>query len=67
MLVLFHVKSLFTNAPLDRTIDIILKRIYEKHEITTNIGPKGLKEFIILCTKKCPGYFNSFMMEAVIT
>ena len=25
------VKSLFTNAPLDRTIDIVLRRIYDEH------------------------------------
>ena len=35
MVVSFGVKSLFTNVPLDCTIDIILKRIYEKIEIVT--------------------------------
>ena len=39
-LVSFDVKSLFTNVSLDRTIDVILKKIYDKHEITTNIGVK---------------------------
>ena len=56
-LVSFDVKSLFT-------IDIILKRIYDKHEITTNIGRKEIKDLITLCTKNVP--FNSFMTEAVI-
>ena len=37
-LVLFDVKSLFTNVPLDKTIDVILKRIYSNHEIITNVG-----------------------------
>ena len=60
----FDVKSLFTNVPLDRTIDIILKRIYDKYEITTNIGRKEIKDLITLCTKNVP--FNSFMTEAVI-
>ena len=39
-LVSFDVKYLFTSVPSDRTIEIILKRIYYKHEITTNIGLK---------------------------
>ena len=36
-LISFKVKSLFTNVPLDFTIDLILKRIYEDNEIQTNI------------------------------
>ena len=39
-LVSFDVKPVFKNVPLDRTIDIILKRIYNKLEITTNVGIK---------------------------
>ena len=50
-LVSFDVKSLFTNVPLDRSIDIILKRIYDKYEITTNIGRKEMNDVITLCTK----------------
>ena len=58
-LVSFDVKSLFTNVPLDRTTDIILKRIYDKHEVTTNIGRKEVKDLITLCTKNVPFTFNS--------
>ena len=58
-LVSFDVKSLFTNVPLDRTIDIILKRIYDKHEITTNIGRKEMKDLITLCTKNVLFTFNN--------
>ena len=39
-LISFGVKSLFTNVPLDFTIDLILKRIYEDNEIQTNIKKK---------------------------
>ena len=56
-LVSFDVKSLFTNVPLDRTIDIILKRIYDKHEITTNTGRKEMKDLITLCTRNVPFTF----------
>ena len=36
-MVSFDVKSLFANVPLDQTIQLVLKRIYEKHEVSTNI------------------------------
>ena len=34
-MVSFDVKALFTNVPLEYTIDLVLKRIYENHEILT--------------------------------
>ena len=40
----FDVTSLFTNIPLDKTIVIVLKRVYEKKEIITTI-PKRLFVF----------------------
>ena len=36
-IVSFDVVSLFTNVPLDTTIKIILKRIYDNNEINTSI------------------------------
>ena len=50
-LISFDVKSLFTNVPLQKTIDIILKRIYENEEINTSISKKDMKDMLILCTK----------------
>ena len=47
----FDVKSLFTNVPLNRTIDIILKRISEKNEMDISITKNEMKEMLILCTK----------------
>ena len=55
----FDVKSLFTNVPLNRTIDIILKRIYEKNEIVTSITKNEMKEMLILCTKNVHFTFES--------
>ena len=40
----FDVKSLFTPVPLEHTIDIIIKRIYEKHEITTVFTKSEMKK-----------------------
>ena len=50
-LISYDVKSLFTNVPLQKTIDIILKRIYENKEINTSISKKDMKDMLILCTK----------------
>ena len=51
VMVSFDVKGLFTNVPLDRTLDIIMKRIYNEHRILTEINQKDLKNLLILCTK----------------
>ena len=48
MVSFFDVKSLFTNVTLDRTIQLILKRIYEKHEASTKYE---MKKMLILCSK----------------
>ena len=53
----FDGKSLFTNVSLDRTIQLVLKRIYEKHEISTNITKQEMKDMLILWTKKCSFHF----------
>ena len=36
-MVSFDVTSMFKNVPLEGTIEIVLKRIYDNNEITTNI------------------------------
>ena len=50
-LISFDVTSLFTNVPLDYTIDLILDRIYVRKELETSITKNELKELLILCTK----------------
>ena len=57
-MVSFDVKSLFTNVPLDRTINIILKRIYDQAELLTFLTRSELKEMLLLCTKKIHFTFN---------
>ena len=47
VMVSFDVKSLFTNVPLDRTLDIIMKRIYNEHRILTEINQKDLKNLYV--------------------
>ena len=44
----FNVKSLFTKIPIDQTIDIILRRIYDKHELQTSVARLEMTELLIL-------------------
>ena len=57
-MVSFDVKSLFTNVPLERTIEILLKRVYDDNEIYTSITRKEMKDMLILCTKNVHFTFN---------
>ena len=57
-MVLFDVKSLFTNVPLERTIQVVFKRIYEKHEVSTNVTKQEMKEMLILSIKNVHFTFN---------
>ena len=50
-LISFDVTSLFTNVPLDETINIILNRIYVDKEISTPISRSEMKQLITICTK----------------
>ena len=55
----FDVKSLFTNVPMDYTINIILRRIYDDNELYRNISKKEMKEIFLLRTKNAHFTFNS--------
>ena len=54
----FDVTSIFTNVPLDETIEIILRRVYIDQEINTDIPKKEMKELLLLCTKSVHFIFN---------
>ena len=43
--------SLLTNIPLEYTINVILKQIYDQRELETKISRKEMKELLLLCTK----------------
>ena len=48
----FDVKSLFTNIPLKKTVNIILNRIYKTNLIPTTLRKRTLKKLILdSCTK----------------
>ena len=53
----FDVKALFTNAPLDYTRNVILRKIYDNHEIDTNISKKEMKDRLIYSLHKERTFF----------
>ena len=57
-LILLDVTSLFTKVPVDFTIKIILRRIYDHSEIQTNISWAEMKELLRLCTKSVHFSYN---------
>ena len=57
-LISFDVVSLFTNVPMDATIGIIIRRIYEFKEIDTRITKNEIRELMLLCTKNVHFTFN---------
>ena len=57
----FDVKSLFTNVPLDKTIKIVLERVYKDNIISTTLKKRTLKKLIKdTCSK------TAFMFDGVI-
>ena len=51
-MVSFDVALLFTNIPMNKTIEIILGRVYEKNDLTTTtISKREMKELLYICTK----------------
>ena len=50
-LVSFDIKLLFTNVPLDSSIDTILNGIFDKKELTKDVESKDIRDLILLLTK----------------
>ena len=64
-LISFDVVSLFTKVPIDATIDIIIRIIYEFKEIDTRSTKNEMKELILLRTKNVHFTFNGEMFTKV--
>ena len=57
--VLFDVESLFKNVPLNKTINIILDRIYRQKLLKTNLKKRTMKKLLLgSCTKTSFSYDN---------
>ena len=64
-LVSFDVVSLFTKVPLDFTIDLILKKIYDERQIVTKISRQQMKKLLLICTKEMHFSFNGKMYQQI--
>ena len=64
-MVSINFKTLFTNVPLNCTIDMISKRIHEKKKTVTSKAKTEMIEMLMLCTKnvhftfKCRTYVQT--------
>ena len=64
-MVSFDVSSLFTNVPLQDTIDIILQRVYDDNKVATTIPRDDMKSLLYLCTSKSCFLFNNTLYEQI--
>ena len=60
-LISFDVVSLFTNVPLEYTIDVAIKRIYNQSLVHTDIPLEDMRKLLLLCTKNVPFTFNGIV------
>ena len=63
--VFFDVVSLFTNVPLDKTIRIILNRVYEEKVLITTLKKCTMKKLIRDCCSKTTFSFNNILYEQI--
>ena len=61
----FDVTSLFTNVPLKKTVDIVLKRIYKDGLIQTKLQKRTLKKLLLESCKKTAFSFNDIIYEQI--
>ena len=61
----FDVISLFTNAPLAKTIDIILKRVYSEKLVTTNLTKRTRKKLLKDACSKTAFTFNDKISKQI--
>ena len=59
----FDIASLFANVPLKRTIEIILKRVFEDKLINTTLIKRTLKRLLLDCATKTAFSFDNIFYE----
>ena len=59
------VVSLFTNVPLKKTIEVVLKRVYEQKQVDTKLKKRTLKKLIMDTCTLTAFSFNGKMYEQV--
>ena len=61
----FDVKSLFTQIPLDETIENCLEELFMNSEIVNGFKRSQLKELLFLATKECYFLFNDSLYKQI--
>ena len=61
----FDVISLFTNVPLAKTIDIILKRVFSEKLVTTNLTKRTMKKLLKDACLKTAFTFNDKIYKQI--
>ena len=61
----FDVVSLFTNVPLKRTIDLVLKRVFDEKLINTTLSKRTLKKLISDSCSKTAFSFDNKIYEQI--
>ena len=64
-MVSFDVVSLFTNVPLDFTINLILDKVYREKAIRTKLEREELKKLLEICTKEMHFSFNGAIYKQI--
>ena len=59
----FDVTSLFTNIPLRKTVNFILKRVYKDKCITTSLNKRSLKKLLLDACTKTPFSFDDQLYQ----
>ena len=59
----FDVESLFTNVPLNKTINIILDRIYQQKLLKTNLKKRTMKKLLLESGNKTAFCDNIFYQQ----
>ena len=64
-MVSFDVVSLFTSVPLDFTIEIILRKVYNEKLISTKLKRDEMKNLLELCTKEMHFSFDDKIFRQI--
>ena len=63
MMLSLDVENLFTNVPLEDTIDIIINKIYREKLLKTKITKIEMRKLLLLCTREVHFTFNGALYK----
>ena len=61
----FDVSSLFTNIPLNETIDLLLNKVFQDKNIFHGLNRKEFRRLLNICCHDCVFSFNNFFYKQV--